>query len=377
MDYKPKKQVKLNFIFSLLLFSNLSLFAQYDCGTIHTPEIVNALRDKLPELNKIETNFLNNKQRFKAAIVPVPVKIHIIKKSDGTGGLTETELNDAFDVLNGFYSNANIEFTICSDINYINNSNYYNFDFNQEGELTNAYSVSGVINIYFVNNASYNNNSICGYAYLPSNRNDTVIMANSCATNGSTLPHELGHYFNLLHTHGGSEKELVDGSNCSTEGDLICDTPADPKLSISVNSSCAYTGTARDANGASYTPPTRNVMSYSRKECRTEFTAQQYARIYASLQTDKNYLMCPSLDVNKTTKNELNVYLTANKSEVIIEYTTTNKTPSKYTLVNVYGQLVASGILKNNFASIPLFKNGIYFLSLQNDQTKAFKKFAK
>ena len=55
------------------------------------------------------------------------------------------------------------------------------------------------------------------------------------------IPHELGHNFNLVHTFGersgngtlgsGTTLELVTrgaGANCTTEGDYLCDTPADP-----------------------------------------------------------------------------------------------------------------------------------------------------
>ena len=72
-------------------------------------------------------------------------------------------------------------------------------------------------------------------------------MANGCANNGSTLPHEVGHFYGLPHTHDQGN-ELVNGSNCATAGDNFCDTPADPNLSGVVNSSCVYTGTATDAN---------------------------------------------------------------------------------------------------------------------------------
>ncbi|MEM9896947.1 MAG: T9SS type A sorting domain-containing protein [Bacteroidota bacterium] len=110
------------------------------------------------------------------------------------------------------------------------------------------------------------------------------MMDNACAMNGSTLPHEIGHYFSLYHTHGktnnGTTDELVDGTNCADTGDDICDTPADPNLSGKVqNSNCAYTGTDTDANGAAFVPNTRNIMSYSTKACRDEFSTGQYERI--------------------------------------------------------------------------------------------------
>ena len=78
-------------------------------------------------------------------------------------------------------------------------------------------------------------------------------MRNSCAYNGSTIIHEFGHYFSLFHTHGPTNSaittELVDGSNCTTSGDELCDTPADPNLSGNVTN-CLYTGGLFDAKWA-------------------------------------------------------------------------------------------------------------------------------
>jgi len=65
---------------------------------------------------------------------------------------------------------------------------------------------------------------------------------------------------------------LVNGTNCSTAGDDLCDTPADPGLStLNVSSTCNYIGLTTDANNQQYMPKLRNIMSYTRKSCRTEF----------------------------------------------------------------------------------------------------------
>lgn len=69
---------------------------------------------------------------------------------------------------------------------------------------------------------------------------------------------------------------------------MCCDTPADPGLSeFTVNTNCQYTGIATDSNGALYDPDPHNIMSYSRKLCRDEFTSDQYERI-----RDASYLSC-------------------------------------------------------------------------------------
>ena len=91
----------------------------------------------------------------------------------------------------------------------------------------------------------------------------------------------------------GMTKELVNGNNCSSDGDQICDTPADPKLTIqNINSFCRYIGTETDSNGDSYAPDTKNIMSYSMKGCRSHFSEQQLTRMYAYFMTTKSYLAC-------------------------------------------------------------------------------------
>jgi Putative metal-binding motif/Secretion system C-terminal sorting domain/Pregnancy-associated plasma protein-A/HYR domain/Receptor L domain len=151
-----------------------------------------------------------------------------------------------------------------------------------------AYNVPDVLNIYFVGDA----NGYCGWAWFTYSQYDYIVIDNSCASNKSTLAHEIGHYFNLYHTHETAfGAECVNGSNCTTAGDRLCDTPADPNLSGKVSSACNYTGTNTDGcTGASYTPSTHNLMSYSRKACRDIFSAQQNAKILYTIAHGRSYL---------------------------------------------------------------------------------------
>jgi hypothetical protein len=98
----------------------------------------------------------------------------------------------------------------------------------------------------------------------------------------STSPHELGHCLNLLHTHETARGvEAINGSNCSTAGDLVCDTPADPRLGTNnVNGNCEYFG------GNGFNPLTNNIMSYSRDLCRDEFTNGQSYRMRYAIQNE-------------------------------------------------------------------------------------------
>ncbi len=236
----------------------------------------------------------------------IPVQNHIVRKDDGTGGLTTSQINDIMDELNDYYGDANMHFFQCGTINYINDTDYYNFHQDEENEIS-ANDKSNVINIYYFNTVtSVDNTSLCGYARFPPS-DDRVIMKNSCATNGSTIVHEIGHYFSLYHTHGksncGTTDELVDGSNCSNKGDDVCDTPADPNLYFdcdqSLVSNCSYTGGTNytDANGDAYSPDVNNIMSYAPKSCRTNLTSGQLARAAFSALNDRNYLHCCSFNL--------------------------------------------------------------------------------
>lgn len=63
---------------------------------------------------------------------------------------------------------------------------------------------------------------------------ELVMLANYGATDdsmGHTLAHELGHYFDLLHTFDGSDELRLCSAispRCDQSGDMVCDTPPDP-----------------------------------------------------------------------------------------------------------------------------------------------------
>lgn len=264
------------------------------CGTQLTQkqiQLINARKRSRPATARFMAEEVSN----------VAITAHILRTSEGTGGLSEANLDDAIQTVNDFYVNANLSFFILGEINYIDSDDFYDFDTDEEAALT-ANNVDNTVNIYFANSVSSGESLLCGYAYFSGSGadKDIILMDNGCAINGSTLPHEIGHFFDLYHTHGttnnGTTDELVDGSNCETAGDNICDTPADPNLSGVVNfETCAYEGTATDANDDEYTPDTNNIMSYSVKDCRTQFSAGQYAAIADTYANDRNYLISKNL----------------------------------------------------------------------------------
>nr|WP_321225607.1 T9SS type A sorting domain-containing protein [uncultured Psychroserpens sp.] len=346
---KLTTQIKsfLFLIVAIFSFSITSAQNEPQCGTIATAESEKYFQNSLPQVRQFEQEYYQKAlQRSSTAVNTVPVKIHIIRTDEGFGGFTESTINDIIDNMNTFYVNAFIEFFICDAINYIDSTEYYDFSTNEQDALTNANNTPNVINIYFANSVSTEEGGgLCGYAFFPGGP-DVIMMDNSCAINGSTMPHEMGHFFGLSHTHGNINgtltTELVDGSNCDTDGDFVCDTAADPQLGYgNVNTSCNYVGNAIDANGDDFVPEPLNLMSYSRKECRTLFSQGQYARIYGVYQTSRSVMACPSFNVDLTANftrdcgNSMTVDFTDNSigatawewdidGDDIIDYTTQN-----------------------------------------------------
>jgi len=198
-------------IFSFLVLQSISfsVWAQDDsqpvCGTVTTIKDLELFKELKPVFKKYETTFVTSKStNTKTGSISksyIPIKAHVIRNSNGKGGIEVYELEEAINDLNNSFSGAFLEFFLCNDINYIDNSMFCNFKSSDEKELVEANNVSNVINIYFTDrivNAA--DEAICGYTYNKQNY-DVIIIQNDCATNNSSLAHEVGHFLSLIHTH--------------------------------------------------------------------------------------------------------------------------------------------------------------------------------
>ena len=186
----------------------------------------------------------------------IPVDLVVVYKSDGTGNESKAELYEKFDRMNKHCENSNlrVRFKIAR-FEQVYSDNYYSIprDYDKMTEIRDQYT-NFPKTVPLIQTGDIGTGGLGGVHWL----------AASGLLNETVWLHEIGHFFGLHHTHAeaGEGKELVNGSNCSVAGDLICDTPATPNT-WNLGDNCIYSGTERDPNGQLYQPDVKNVMAYA------------------------------------------------------------------------------------------------------------------
>lgn len=300
------------------LFCMLRLQAQHVSGTCGV-----TAADALLLTDRLKANIQKRDQAVteRGAIQYVPVHFHLVGDNLGEGRIKESRVLDQLCALNEQYAAMDVRFylsphpTFNSLFNYnISNNNVYN---NQSSWLTmynNRHTKA--MNMYVVNDIPASpgtEGDPLAYYSIP---RDWIVAKKSVIsrTGKVALPHEVGHFFSLLHTFNGWESnqfdasdptwpiaptlspdgvptEKADGSNCETAGDYLCDTPADYNLGLGFPD-CDYDLGAKDPTGALVDPMETNMMAYF-LGCTEDhvFTPDQQGAILADLaSTARNYL---------------------------------------------------------------------------------------
>lgn len=320
---------KLSAILTLSLFAISFVWGQQTsvvCGTSFEEQAKYTARTKA-NVEKAESGAVSER----GAIQYVPIHFHLVGDANGEGKHKERFILDQLCDLNEAYAPMDIRFYLRPHSTYglfdksINNNNVYE---NQSNAfLMNNRRHNYALNVYVVNNAGSGNGGTSEAAAYYTHANDWIV-AEKTYINGNSggdavLPHEVGHFFSLRHTFYGYENnpfdgvndptwpiapvtgpaasigfdaptERVNGSNCSTAADLICDTPPDYNFGQSdPEQNCVYNNLgAKDPLGVPVTDPMENnYMSYFFQCASHVFTTMQQNAVLADRETaDRNYL---------------------------------------------------------------------------------------
>lgn len=307
------------------------LSAQERCGfeAVHSRNLRNSesYRKNIEAQEKFNESFRRNTPQTEqvlqpnqalavnAALYTIPVVVHVLHTGGAVGTIynpSDADIQGAIDHLNQVYNGSypgmqgagdiQIQFALAQrDVNCnptsgivrVNGSSVANYTTNgvNVSATTGASEISvknisrwdpsKYYNIWMVNRIDGNDGTsgsyIAGFAYLPGasgTLDGTIILSSVMKAGRKTLPHEIGHAFNLYHVFEGSSGSCVANTNCSTQGDLVCDT--DPVTSTST----CRTGT-NTCNSLPYSINTENnFMAYT--ACFTLFTQGQKDRMLAA-----------------------------------------------------------------------------------------------
>ena len=231
----------------------------------------------------------------------VKIYIHVMRKEqEPRYGFTNEAVNRILKTLYDDFDPLGINFVWDGDVDYIDNNAlaFPSINGGNIGQIFNTNNHDDGIDIYLGDEllSGANWNIANGVA------NSTEIYIAGFSQSWEVIPmswlklisHNMGHVFSLYDTQWGTSihepyncAEKADGSNGTTCGDYIADTPADPGLYLfNVEpDDCTFNPQYFDIplidplTGINYNPDTSNIMSTANPTCYSGFTPNQKTRM--------------------------------------------------------------------------------------------------
>ena len=318
----------------LLLLGSLSARAQEPCGAdvIHQRKMAEdeRYRQRSLKTERRVQQIINaglHRGRSRSGNDTIPVVVHVLHTGQavGTGyNISDAQVqssidrvNEAFANYDGSGSDTGIRFALakrdpngCATSTGINRidatgvQDYENVGISTSTDRVNLFNLSRwnteeYLNFWVVSEIDNNNgnNGTQGYATFSntSHQYDGVVcMYNTTGydptgtlgyelkserNQNETVIHEFGHYLNLYHTFQGDDSGCPTDTDCTTDGDLCCDTAAHERTYSNV----CWTGVTNSCTGNAFGQVVQNYMAYSSQDCKNRFTDDQIARMQAVL----------------------------------------------------------------------------------------------
>ena len=330
-------------LLGLILLTINSISQAQVCGTTGH-DVMERLQENLRAL--YDNPIIPRETRY------IPIKFHIVAKTDGSGGVAEAQIYDMLCGVNEDFLDMEIQFYIKDgDFNYISNDAIFNLilDSNHPESSINPVILQNImnsnrdfaaLNVWMVRDIILNAEATGNVLGFYSPTRDWIVMLNGEVRSSSiTLTHELGHFFSLPHPFNGWESETydpekhgnpvqanspgfiptekVDRSNCEAAGDLICDTPPDYNFA---GVSCNWSEEILDPNGELVNPEEKLFMGYFPCDESDYFFSdmQKQLIIQDAGNADRNYLAtAPNL---VTTVLDVNTELIFPENNEVLTY---------------------------------------------------------
>jgi hypothetical protein len=189
------------------------------------------------------------------------------------------------------------------------------------------------LNVWVVNTISGGGGGVAGYATfpgtVPATLDGIVIRYTAFGSNtspyggpwpnalplnddGKIMSHEVGHWFNLLHTFSGG---------CAPPGDQVADTPPE-----AVNRSGCPTTSLTSCTAVN--DPIENFMDYTNDPCRFAFTAGQTTRMQAAIGYYRSVLVSAQNLIDVGCPSGLNALILVSRGQICAPDTVVFTTPA-------------------------------------------------